>query len=55
MIVVEILNDSKKYKFHDKRSALRFMYTMKSKGYFIIGWTCEDPYDNEWLWIRFKH
>ena len=40
--------------FNTKQCALRFMYAMKSKGYIIKGWKCEDPCDNDWLNRRFK-
>ena len=42
------------YCFHTKQFALRFMYAMKSRGYIILDWTCDDPEDNEWLNRRFK-
>ena len=40
--------------FQNVKSALRFMYSMRSKGYFITGWQCDDPEENEWLNRRFR-
>ena len=62
MIYVNILSKDKntgKYKsetksFYNRIDALRFMYMMKHKGYFIDGWSCDDEYDNEWLGRKFK-
>lgn len=52
--MIEVFIESTTKEFHSKEAALRFMYAMKSKGYFIRGWQCEDPSDNEWLNRRFK-
>ena len=52
MIQVFIGKDTKS--FFNKKSALKFMYLMKHKGYVITGWSCDDPLDNEWLERRFK-
>ena len=49
-----ILTDETIKEFHSAKSALRFMYAMKSKGYLIMGWRCDDSLDNEWLSYRFK-
>ena len=46
------MQDTKTFK--DKFSALHGMYALKNKGIIIDGWTCDDPYDNEYLWLRFK-
>lgn len=55
MIEVFILGDNKyKHQFKTAQMALRFMYSMKSKGYMVQGWSCDDPEDNEWLNRRFK-
>ena len=53
MIIVFLANNVQR-EFHDVKSALRFMYLMKNKGYFILGWQCDDPEDNDWLNRRFK-
>ena len=53
MIQVILIDEIIK-EFHNAKSALRFMYAMKSKGYLIMGWRCDDPLDNEWLNRRFK-
>lgn len=54
MIKVFISGDKKEYTFQTAYNALRFMYMMRHKGFIITGWTCEDPYDNEWLNRKFK-
>ena len=54
MIEVFILGDSKSHQFQTAQMALRFMYAMRTKGYVIHGWSCEDPWDNKWLERRFK-
>ena len=53
MIEVYLVSDT--YTFHNKKSALRFMYMMKNKGFMITGWKCEDPCDNDWLNRRFNY
>ena len=40
--------------FHTPYNALRFMYGMRGKGHFILGYRCDDPIDAEWLNKRFK-
>ena len=40
--------------FTDKKSALRGIYAMRSKGIIIDGWKCDDPVDNEYLTRRIK-
>lgn len=40
--------------FNNRASALRFMYSARSKGHIIDGYTCDDYIDNEWLGRRFK-
>lgn len=52
--MIEVFLGSDTYTFHNKKSALKFMYMMKNKGFMITGWKCEDPYDNDWLNRRFK-
>lgn len=52
MIEVICLDTIKEFK--TKQAALRYMYMLKNKGYFITGWRCDDPLDNEWLNRRFK-
>lgn len=42
------------HRFKTKECALRFMYAMRGKGYLILGWTCDDTCDNNWLERRFK-
>ncbi len=34
--------------FHDVKKALRFLYAMKNK-IFFVGWICDDPNDNDYL------
>lgn len=34
--------------FHDVKKALRFLYAMKGKIFFVT-WACDDPEDNEYL------
>ena len=53
MIKVVLIDETIK-EFHNRKSALKYMYMMRNKGYFITGWTCDDPLDNEWLNKRFK-
>lgn len=53
MIEVFLLDGSER-EFHNKKTALRFMYMIRNQGYLILGWRCEDPEDNEWLNKRFK-
>lgn len=53
MITIFLENGEHKV-FHDKKMALRFMYMMDKRGYFISGWSCDNPEDNEWLDKRFK-
>lgn len=53
MIYVFLLNNDT-HEFHTKEAALRFMYMMRNKGYFILGWKCDDSLDNNWLDRRFK-
>lgn len=40
--------------FTNRIKALRFLYSIKSKGYFISGWSCEYPDDNDYLNRKFK-
>ena len=40
--------------FSDKVKALRFMYSVRSKGHIIDHWKCDYPEDNEWLNRRIK-
>lgn len=41
--------------FKDRNKALRYLYAMKASDKFVIdGYSCDDPYDNEWLGRRFK-
>lgn len=54
MIQVYIMGEKKTHEFYNPKSALRFMYMMRNKGYIIEGWGCDDPYDHEWLERRFK-
>lgn len=52
--MIEVYLGSDTYHFHNKKSALKFMYKMRNMGYIITGWACDDPYDNEWLNRRFR-
>lgn len=54
MIYITLKKNPIPYVLRTKQMALRFMYAMKSKGYFILSWQCDDPLDNEWLNKRFK-
>lgn len=54
MIYINIEKNPFPYVLRTKQMALRFMYAMRSKGYFITGWVCDDTLDNEWLNKRFK-
>ena len=54
MIKVWIVGDKKEYTFQSPYNALRFMYMMRNKGYIIEGYSCEDPYDSQWIERRFK-
>ena len=40
--------------FTNKNQALRGMYALRSKGFIIDCYRCDDPMDNEWLTYRFK-
>ena len=40
--------------FSDRVKALRFMYSVKSKGHIIDHWKCDDPEDTEYLNRRIK-
>ena len=40
--------------FNTPQMALRFMYAMRNKGIMILGYSCDDPYDNQWLDRRFN-
>ena len=40
--------------FDNRIKALRFLYGIKKRGYTITGWICDDPYDNEYLDLRFR-
>lgn len=53
MIEVFLLDGTEK-EFHTPYNALRFMYMMRNNGFWISGWQCDDPEDNEWLNKRFK-
>lgn len=52
--MIEVYIDKDTKVFHTKEMALRFMYKMRNQGYFIKGWSADDPWDNEWLNRRFK-
>ena len=55
MIQVSIYGkEESTHNFYDKKAALRFMYCMRRKGFIILGWSCDDYIDNEWLGRRFK-
>ena len=55
MIQVRVYNkEETKHLFYNKKAALRFMYCMRHKGIIILGWSCDDYMDNEWLGRRFK-
>ena len=40
--------------FTNKQQALRGMYALRSKGFIIDCYRCDDPMDTEWLTHRFK-
>ena len=40
--------------FTNKQTALRGMYALRSKGFIIDCYRCDDPMDTEWLTYRFK-
>ena len=40
--------------FNSPKTALRFMYAMRGKGYIVMGYRCDDIYDDEWLNRRIK-
>ena len=40
--------------FSDKVKALRFMYSVRSKGHIIDHYKCDDPEDTEYLSRRIK-
>ena len=57
MIYVEVSflgGQTETKKFYTAKKALSFMYTMRNKGHFILGYRCDDPWDNEWLDRRIK-
>ena len=39
--------------FDNVKKALRFLYAIKRAGGIVSGWSCDDPYDNEYLNQRF--
>lgn len=39
--------------FFDVKKALRFLYATAKK-YIIIGWTCDNPEDNDYLNYKFR-
>lgn len=39
--------------FETTEKALRFMHKFKNK-FFHFEWSCDDPYDNEYLWSHWK-
>lgn len=43
--------------FNTKEKALRFMYKIGKKyGYMsIVSWSCDDPFDNEYLNQRYRY
>ena len=58
MVYVDISFDGGKTietkEFHSPKTALRFMYAMTYKGYFILSYRADDIFDSEWLDKRFK-
>lgn len=40
--------------FHNRITALRFMYGIRRKGHIIINYYADDPEDTEWINRRFK-
>ena len=57
MIYVEVSflgGQTETKEFHTVKKALSFMYAMRNKGHFILGYRCDDPWNNEWLDKRFK-
>lgn len=42
------------HEFHDPKTALRFMYSMRGKNNQIICYSCDDPFDTDWINRRFK-
>lgn len=39
--------------FNNKQKAFRFIYAIKRKAV-NIEWSCDDPWDNDWLWRNVK-
>lgn len=39
--------------FNNKLKCLRFLYAIRKKGC-NIEWSCDDPYDNQWLNQNFR-
>lgn len=58
MVYVDVSFDKGKTittkEFETTKVALRFMYAIRGKGHLILGYRCDDPYENEWLGRRFK-
>ena len=58
MVYVDISFDCGKTittkEFTTPYNALRFMYAMTHKGYFIMSYRADDPFDYQWLERRFK-
>lgn len=58
MVYVDVSFDSGKTittkEFLTPYNALRFMYMCRSKGYFIMSYRADDPYDTRWLERRFR-
>lgn len=54
MVTIEFVQKGKKYKkgFYDLPKAVRFIYGIKRKGAFVLGYTADDYEEVEYLMSR---